>query len=157
MAHRQLAEDYKAKLKQAHNRIFELEGTIADLQADLDQSKAPSTTQPTDGQLTEARDRIIQLENALAEYKKRFEQVLLNTSTNEATSRQELVVAQRRIKELEHSLSKSDNWTTQLDRLTKVPTGDAAVELMNLRRQLDSARSDEYALRLEVRQDGCFS
>ena len=135
MAHRQLAEDYKAKLKQCNDRIFELEGKIADLQADLDQSKALSTTQPTNGQLTEANGHIVQLEDALAEYEKRFEQVLLNSSTNE---------------ELEHNLSKSDNWTTRLDRLTKVPTGDAAVELMNLRRQLDSARSDEYALRLEV-------
>ena len=148
MAYRQLAEDYKTKLQDANNRILELEGAVADLQANMEQSKQIASTPPNTDELTEARLRIADLENSLIDYKTRLEQVLL--STNDSTTRQELATANRRIQQLEHSLAKQDDWTAQLDRISKENTGGAAVELMNLRRQLESARSDEYALREEV-------
>ena len=44
MAHRQLAEDYKVKLKQANDRIFELESVVADLQSHIEQSEDQSAS-----------------------------------------------------------------------------------------------------------------
>ena len=150
MAHRQLAEDFKLKLKEANDRIFELESTVADLKADLENGKEHAPRQTSTEEFSAARCRIADLEDTLAKSQSHYERIILSANESHATTGQELTTAQRRIHELRHALTKHDDWTTQLERISREPASEAAVELMNLRRQLESARSDEYALREEV-------
>lgn len=104
MDHGQLAEDYRLKLKTANDRVFELEGTIADLAYQLDQL----TAAPHDAtkKLEAANARITELEEAVMEAEARREDAMLNVDEEgDSVLQRELDGMRDHVQELKEQLA----------------------------------------------------
>ena len=145
MAPNALAEDYRVKWKNANDRIFDLETVVAELHAELQQVRQAAAGQAsvatTTEQLTLANVHITDLENTVNERENTLQQ-----------ARRELTEALSHIRLLEKSLSSGAGRGGQFGNAATSANPNAAMEVMNLRHQLEFAQNNENSLRQQMKE-----
>jgi chromosome segregation ATPase len=146
MDYKQLADDYREKLKTAHDRIFELESTLADGSiAYNDQRNEQEATQR----------RIAELENALTQA---ATQASGNTrikaeegvDTAPAPAAQTTAELTQRNRELETDLAEYSHWLTEVENTVGVSAKDVLPALRTWKEKIGTSSAIEKALRQQT-------
>ncbi|TKA24147.1 hypothetical protein B0A50_06887 [Salinomyces thailandicus] len=122
MDHKALITEYRQRISGAENRVFDLEGQLADCKDELNRFKT--------GHITASQDAI---------------------KTETGQSPQDVVeTLANRLAELERANGAYRSWMNDLERITGVKAADLADKLSLLQQQVTTAADIEIALRKQV-------
>ncbi|KAK5118617.1 hypothetical protein LTR85_008082 [Meristemomyces frigidus] len=154
MAHRQLAEDYKLKLKDANDRIFELESAMADQAYELEQLKKTPGAHSSAEQLETAHARITELEQMVKVQEDRLKRASeAKGGLVESDLQQELEAVLSRNQELEQQLSERDDDEAvcmDVDAVAAAADGASDTELSALREQVEVLTTHAASLEAQL-------
>lgn len=167
MAHRQLAEDYRLKLKHANDRVFELESAIADQSYALEQLKSAEAPSAFTEQLESAHARIVELEETVTDLERRLKEALQEQTSSTALLQgceadpmrgtdlveQDFEAENKRSEELEEQLPDRDDEALCMD--VDTATGavrDAGPEISALREQVEMLKNHAAALEARLEE-----